>query len=117
MLLVEDVHWATPWVLDVPAGARATRARELPLLLVCTTRREGDPFGAAPLDIEVERCELAPLSTRDALALARSFLTAHPDVARGCVERAQGNPLFLTQLLRSGADGSRDPGHASRAWC
>ena len=56
------------------------------------------------------RFDLAPLATRDALALARTFLTANPDVALRCVERAQGNPLFLTQLLRSGADGATIPG-------
>ena len=109
LIVGEDLHWATPVVL---AGVRAVIdvARRVPLMVVCTTRREGDPFGVPPLDIEVERHDLPPLATRDALALARSFLTAHPDVARGCVERAQGNPLFLTQLLRSGADGSAIPG-------
>jgi class 3 adenylate cyclase/tetratricopeptide (TPR) repeat protein len=108
LIIAEDVHWATPVVL---AGVRAVIdvTHHAPLLAVCTSRREGDPFGAPPLDVEVERLELAPLATRDALALARSFLTANPDVAAGCVERAQGNPLFLTQLLRSGADGSAIP--------
>jgi class 3 adenylate cyclase/tetratricopeptide (TPR) repeat protein len=109
LAVVEDVHWATPVVL---AGVRALidAAPRVPLLVVCTSRREGDPFGAPPLDVAVERCELPPLTTRDALALARSYLTANPNVAAGCVERAQGNPLFLTQLLRSGADGSAIPG-------
>jgi len=108
MIVVEDTHWATPAVL---AGVRALidAARATPVLVVCTSRREGDPFGAAPLDIAVERCDLPPLATRDALALARSYLTANPSVAAGCVARAQGNPLFLTQLLRSGADGSAIP--------
>ncbi len=105
LIVGEDLHWATPVVL---AGVRAVidAAHDVPLLVVCTSRREGDPFGAPPLDVGIERCDLTPLSTHDALALARSFLTAHPDVAAGCVERAQGNPLFLTQLLRSGADGA-----------
>jgi class 3 adenylate cyclase/tetratricopeptide (TPR) repeat protein len=108
LIVAEDVHWATPVVL---AGVRAVIdvTQRAPLVAVCTSRREGDPFGAPPRDVEVERIELPPLATRDALALARSFLTANPDVAAGCVERAQGNPLFLTQLLRSGADGSAIP--------
>jgi len=108
VIVVEDVHWATPVVL---AGVRALIdvARASPLLVVCTSRREGDPFGAPPLDVAVDVCDLRPLATRDALALARSYLTANPSVAAGCVERAQGNPLFLTQLLRSGADGSAIP--------
>lgn len=108
LIVGEDLHWGTPVVL---AAVRALIdvAQRVPLVVVCTSRREGDPFGAPPLDVDVERCELAPLSTRDALALARSYLTANPNVAAGCVERAQGNPLFLTQLLRSGADGSAIP--------
>jgi tetratricopeptide (TPR) repeat protein len=109
VLVIEDLHWASPWVLAC-VRALADLARARPLLLVCTSRREGDPFGVPPLDMAHERCELAPLATRDALALARSYLTANPDVAAGCVERAQGNPLFLTQLLRSGADGAGIPG-------
>jgi class 3 adenylate cyclase/tetratricopeptide (TPR) repeat protein len=108
LIVGEDLHWATP---VVQAGVRAVidAARHVPLLVVATSRREGDPFGTPPLDMPIETCELSALSSRDALALARSYLTANPSVAAGCVERAQGNPLFLTQLLRSGADGSAIP--------
>ena len=68
----------------VLAGVRALidAAPHVPLLVVCTSRREGDPFGVPPLDVEVERWDLPPLATRDALALARSYLTANPNVAR-----------------------------------
>jgi len=108
LIVGEDLHWGTPVVL---AGVRAVidAAQHVPLMVVCTSRREGNPFGAPPLDIDIERRDLPPLSTGDALSLARSYLMANPDVAAGCVERAQGNPLFLTQLLRSGADGSAIP--------
>lgn len=109
LLLVEDMHWATP---RIAAGVHALAdcAARAPVLLVCTTRREGDPFGAPPLAVACDRLDLPPLPARDALALAQSYLTANPDVAQRCVERAQGNPLFLTQLLRSGADGAAVPG-------
>ncbi len=109
LLVVEDMHWATPWVRRC-LRALADCARTRPLLLVATSRREGDPFGTTPLDVPVQRVDLPPLGTDGALALARSFLAAHPDVARRCVERAQGNPFFLTQLLHSGADGGAIPG-------
>ena len=108
VLLVEDMHWATPRIAAA-VRALAECARRARLLVVCTTRREGDPFGAPPLDIAPEWCDLPPLPAHAALALAQSFLTANPDVAQRCVERAQGNPLFLTQLLRSGADGAAIP--------
>jgi len=109
VLLVEDVHWSSHWVLT---GLRrlAACARDLPFVLVLTSRREGQalsPGWPAPGTVVFD---LPPLGNADELALARTFLTANPDVAVRCVERAQGNPLFLTQLLRSGADGSTIPG-------
>jgi len=109
LLLVEDMHWATP---RIAAAVRtlADCARRTRTLVVCTTRREGDPFGTPPLDFAPVWCDLPPLPTHAALALAQSYVTTIPGVAQRCVERAQGNPLFLTQLLRSGADGAMIPG-------
>ena len=105
-ICIEDVHWASAWVLAcIDVWSRC--AHRAPCLLVLTTRREGDPMTAAR---DVVRFDLPPLGNADALALARTYLEANPDVAVRCVERAQGNPLFLTQLLRSGADGAAIPG-------
>ena len=82
----------------------------MPCVLLLTSRREGNAIAPAWPVGDVIRFDLEPLAPTDALALARTFLTANPDVALRCVERAQGNPLFLTQLLRSGADGATIPG-------
>ncbi len=84
--------------------------RSFLLLVACTTRREGDPFAAEPLRVAAEWFDLRPLAREEALALAQSFASAAADVAQRCVARAQGNPLFLTQLLRSNADGATIPG-------
>ena len=108
MLLVEDVHWATPAVVDA-LTALSERVREAPLIVVMTTRPEGSALAALARHAEVRTVELAPLSGEESLELARGFLAANPDVARRCVERAQGNPLFLSQLLQSGADGATVP--------
>ncbi len=109
VLLVEDVHWASPWVMacvrELAACAQRSRC-----VLVLTSRREGNAVEPAWPVADVIRFDLEPLAATDALALARTFLTANPDVALRCVERAQGNPLFLTQLLRSGADSAAIPG-------
>ena len=107
-ILVEDVHWATPAVLDALAALR-DRGRHLPLVLVLTTRHENDPLAGPWRGSDVEALDLAPLSTDEALELAAAYLEARPDVARRCIERAQGNPLFLTQLLQSGADDGAIP--------
>ncbi len=108
-ILVEDLHWAGPPVRDAVA-AIAGHAREHPIVLVATTRREGDAATGFAAPEVLQSIDLAPLSTGEALEVARAYLEARPDVARRCVERAQGNPLFLTQLLQSGADGEAIPG-------
>ncbi|MFO1395596.1 MAG: adenylate/guanylate cyclase domain-containing protein [Burkholderiales bacterium] len=109
LLLVEDVHWATPWIRRcVHSIAHASIAASL--LLACTTRREGDPFAGEPLGERAEVFDLQPLADDAALALAASFAPAGDAAARRCVARAQGNPLFLTQLLRSNDDDAALPG-------
>jgi len=109
VLLVEDVHWASPWVF-MCVREIAQHAQRIRCVLVLTSRREGRALEAGWPAPEVHRFDLAPLATAAALALARTFLAANPEVALRCVERAQGNPLFLMQLLRSGADGTAIPG-------
>lgn len=109
LIVVEDLHWAGPPVIDALAALR-DRTRDEPIVLLLTSRREGDPVSGAWPGTTFECLQPDPLSTDEALELARSFLETHQDVARRCVERAQGNPLFLMQLLQSGADGEAVPG-------
>jgi class 3 adenylate cyclase len=109
VVLVEDVHWASAPTQDALAALRdcATHHR---VLLVLTTRRDGDFVSDRWQPGGVETLSLEPLSSDESLELAKAYLGAHPEVARRCVERAQGNPLFLTQLLQSGADRGTVPG-------
>jgi class 3 adenylate cyclase len=102
VLCVEDIHWADAWTLERLA-ALASLAGSLPLLLLLTTRFAGDPttgvwrtvlHGAPVVSIDV-----GPLDEADALRLAAGASSMPPGVIRGCVERAEGNPLFLLQLL------------------
>jgi class 3 adenylate cyclase/tetratricopeptide (TPR) repeat protein len=108
VLLVEDIHWASPWVLECLSAVGAIVER-CPVLLVMTTRREGAALALAWPPQRTTRFDLAPLAAADALALARIHFATSADLARRCVERAQGNPLFLVQLLRSGADDDAIP--------
>ena len=103
VLLLEDIHWASPWVLECLREIAACTTRG-PVLLLMTARRESDtPCVSAPA-AAVTRFDLAPLDPADALALARLHFATSPDLAQRCVDRAQGNPLFLVQLLRSDTD-------------
>ena len=102
LLVVEDIHWADPWTLERLA-ALAVLAAKQPLLLVMTTRFAGDPSAGAwrttlhgaPL-IGVD---LGPLAVDDAHRLAALSSTMPAVLVASCVERAEGNPLFLLQLL------------------
>jgi class 3 adenylate cyclase len=103
-ITVEDLHSANPRVLAYLAAMAATAAR-CRMILVLTSRVDGDPLdqswrhaaGSTPL----MTIDLAPLGEQEALALAAEFVDASNRFAATCVERAEGNPLFLEQLLRS----------------
>lgn len=104
MLTVEDVHWAGPLMLSHLARMTAT-VRDCPAILAMTTRIEGDPLdnawraetGGAPL----MTIDLAALREAEALELAGGLLEINEQVVRDCIARAEGNPLFLEQLLRN----------------
>lgn len=106
LIAVEDVHWADPETLSLLAAV--TRATALSrTVLVMTTRLEGDKLDAQWRSMAsgatVVTIDLAPLSTEDALAIARRFIDVSA-FADQCIERAGGNPLFLEQLLRGAGD-------------
>ena len=112
LLLVEDVHWAEPGTLD-DLAATATVIADLPVLLVVTTRHEGDPIDAAWLarvaTVPTTTLDLHPLRAADARVLAGQLLLgANGQAVERCVARAQGNPLFLEQLLRHVRERSDD---------
>lgn len=95
-LLVEDIHWADPWTL-ARLAALADLALTVPILLVATTRREAaiDGFSTAAR----ETLDLYPLASQEMAGLAAQFAEVPQSLAQRCIERAEGNPLFLEQLL------------------
>ncbi|ODT22165.1 MAG: hypothetical protein ABS35_15530 [Kaistia sp. SCN 65-12] len=103
LLVVEDVHWADRTTLRELAEVTAVTA-DAPILLLMSARPEGYPLdddwcadlGRATLN----RIDLAPLSTEDAYRLARATHRPSEAVMHECVARAEGNPLYLDQLLR-----------------
>ena len=85
--------------------------------LVITTRVEGDPLdnawraetGGAPL----MTIDLAPLREVEALELAGGLIEVNEQVVRDCIARAEGNPLFLEQLLRNAEESTEEAVPAS----
>src|SRR4029077_15887566 len=108
VLLVEDVHWASPWVLECVQAIGGVTARH-PVVVLMTTRREGTALDAAWPAERTTRIDLAPLAAGAAPARAPLHFATSADLAQRCVDRAQGNPLFLVQLLRSGTDDDAVP--------
>ncbi len=109
LLLVEDIHWADPWTLK-QLGALASLALKQPLLLMMSTRFAGDPsvgeWRTALHGLPVTSIDLGPLASDDALRLAAGAASISEALLRSCVERAEGNPLFLEQLLLNAGDES-----------
>lgn len=108
LIAIEDVHWAPPTALSLLEHL-ARLASEHPVIVVMTTRPDGDPFGRSNRSFGgfgATVLELAPLRSRDAEAFARMRLADKPDAVDSCVRKAEGNPLFLEQLVRTAAAGS-----------
>jgi class 3 adenylate cyclase len=99
VVLIEDVHWAEPPLLDLLE--RAARDAAGPLLLLTTSRpdfaRAWDPR------IDSETIWLEPLPPQTAATLVDELLASDlpPPVRDLIVERAEGNPFFVEEVLAS----------------
>lgn len=104
LLIVEDVHWADAPTLGHLAEIAAV-VRDARAVLVMTTRIEGDPLDSAwrsaTQGAPLVTIDLGPLRREEALALASKLMDATRQTALRCIARAEGNPLFLEQLLRN----------------
>lgn len=111
VILVEDIHWARNLTLEDLAELARTAADHA-VVLVMTSRIEGDPLDqswrALSGDAPLTTIDLRPLRQEDAMALAAEYFDATTRFAQNCVERAEGNPLFLEQLLRNAQNASED---------
>ena len=115
VLALEDLHWVDPTSLALTEELSSVTGQH-PLLLLLTRRPEPDPgvtaFESAlesALGPQLHVVELAPLSPRLELELARSLVgkDAEPSVVESLVAGAEGNPLVLEErffaMLQSGA--------------
>jgi len=108
LLTVEDIHWSSPSLLRHLAALEAA-AVDAPMALVFTSRQAGlvmensspcDPARASRIELD-----LAPFSPEEAQMLATQWSESSASFTSACIERAEGNPLFLEQLLRSAREG------------
>ncbi|WP_170469904.1 adenylate/guanylate cyclase domain-containing protein [Ruegeria arenilitoris] len=104
LIQIEDIHWASPEILTACAHI-AAMTRDLPCVLLMTSRVEGDPINRewqmATDGALISKLELAPMGDEQARKLVEEFTGIDPELLDTCVKRAGGNPLFLEQLLRN----------------
>ena len=109
VVIVEDLHWAEPTLLDLLEYVLALSSGHA-ILLVCLARHdflEARPAWAAPQPNR-ELLELDALSAEEARELVEHAGLRNGKTAR-IVETAEGNPLFLEQLVAVGADDDELP--------
>ncbi|HEX3816011.1 MAG TPA: AAA family ATPase [Mycobacteriales bacterium] len=118
VLVVEDLHWADGSTRNL-VSFLISRLRGQRLLVVASYREE-DLYRRHPLRAllaelvrapAVERVEVRPFSEADVRVfvdlLAEESLA--PSVVADVIERSQGNPFFIEELLASREDGSELP--------
>jgi hypothetical protein len=99
--LIDDIHWAEPAFLDLIEHVLDS-AENAPILLLATARP--DLLEKRPAWAERDgalRIELKPLSDAAAARVAENLLGASfpADVAARIVAAAEGNPLYVEQIL------------------
>jgi class 3 adenylate cyclase/tetratricopeptide (TPR) repeat protein len=104
-LIVEDLHWAEPTLLDLIAYIAADETAS-PLAIVCSTRPDLAETSPGFLGTEGRRrtIELGTLDAEQARALLADLLgdrsLAETRFAASLISNAGGNPLFLEETVR-----------------
>ena len=96
VLVLEDIHWAEPTLLDLIEHI-VEWTREARMLIVCVARPELlDERPGWPGEL----VELEPLPREEAETLVATLAVGvDPAIRVRAIEVAEGNPLFLEQLL------------------
>jgi class 3 adenylate cyclase/tetratricopeptide (TPR) repeat protein len=103
VVLVDDIHWAEPTLLDLLESV-ADLARDAPILLVCPARPEflddRPTWGGGK--VNATTILLEPLSAGSALELIDALVPGGalpPTVRTRIAEAAEGNPLYVEEFL------------------
>ena len=103
ILAIEDVHWASPALLDL-IERLAESLTDAPMVIACTSRPEllelRPNWGAGMHNATT--LTLAPLAPDDASDLVNALLgrdTALETLGRRVLEQAEGNPFFVEEML------------------
>ena len=109
VVVFDDTHWAEPALLDLIEYVAAF-AQDVPLLCLCTARPdlfELRPTWTAPRPNSIV-LTLEPLSEAESEALAEQLGDLPEGMRERIVEVAEGNPLFVEQLVAMQAESEGD---------
>jgi class 3 adenylate cyclase len=105
VVVLDDLHWAEPTLLDLVEHV-ATWSRDRPILLLCLSRpdliEQRPAWGAGAADAAL--VQLEPLAEDEGLLLLDELLGASEldgATRRRIVRTAEGNPLFIEELVAS----------------
>jgi tetratricopeptide (TPR) repeat protein len=109
IVLIDDLHWAEPTLLDLLEYVIGF-ASGAPMLLLCLARAElfdSRPSWAIPRQNAII-VPLQPISTTDANTLVERLVVGDlsPATRARVAEAAEGNPLFIEQLLALNVESS-----------
>jgi class 3 adenylate cyclase/tetratricopeptide (TPR) repeat protein len=102
IMVLDDIHWAEPTLLDMAKDLLSSV--EAPMMLICAARRDLlDDHPDWPTEgVRARSIELSPLNEDEANLVIGSLLgtgTVDPEISRWLTAAADGNPLFLEQML------------------
>jgi tetratricopeptide (TPR) repeat protein len=118
VIAVEDLHWCDDETTRVLCTVTAEAPQHRTVMIF--TCRSGEEPAELAWTALVRRgsftsIDLGPLGREEAAALAARYPQLAPELARRCLERAGGHPLFLVQLLDTGGAADSVPGSVQAA--
>jgi class 3 adenylate cyclase/tetratricopeptide (TPR) repeat protein len=105
IVVFDDIHWAEPALLDLIEYV-TTFSQDVPLFVLCTARPELfelRPAWTAPKPNSTV-LTLEPLAGADSEALVAGLGDVSDEARERIVEAAEGNPLFVEQLVAMQAE-------------
>jgi predicted ATPase len=115
LLVIEDIHWADPSLLDLieSLATDGPRARAMIVALARPELLESRPAWGRAVPRHAELA-LDPLGADESRELALRLLSDLPDPRSAAAQvelAAGGNPLFVEELTAALAEGVADPAH------
>ena len=108
VLIIDDIHWAEPTLLDL-IEYLADWAHDAPCLILCAARQEllESRPGWGTANPHMKNVNLQPLDSSQTSELIANLVGSAglpPDVAEKISGAAQGNPLFVEEMVRTVLD-------------